>query len=318
MQQVFEFHKGTDLLKNKIETLDVQNRTVYYGDKKGMVYASQLVTHEHSFSLVEIGMTKVSKNKVEKIEAWPFAKVVAVLSGGRVDFLNPEKIEDKSNFYKSGVTHMAINPQHDLALALGKKLHFFSYDQTKGKFVPFTFETKVKEISFSEIPLKIVWNNDLLGIILKSTYVILGPRKNIRLDLCPIGKALYPHLTVYKDQWIAVVGDNICFFEKYKDPIPGRVIPVRATLKAPALHSVTVKDKFLLIVKDIGMSIYNLLDCSPVQEISFDKSWTFRDLACDEHNVYLAMDTAIGQKKDVASCLMYLIGVPLDLSLIHI
>lgn len=143
-------------------------------------------------------------------------------------------------------------------------------------------------------------------MILKKSYAIVNSVKGSIQEICQINDALCPNLLVFGDNWVVVSGDNICLY----DPL-GRLVPnchfyIQATSKSAAIVEMAVFGYYLLIIKESGIYVYNLIDFTKMQEIPFEKDMIFRDIAIDQAHVYLAMDSMSGFRKELRSTIIYL------------
>ena len=146
--------------------------------------------------------------------------------------------------------------------------------------------------------------------MLKKNYLIIDTQKGSPQELCPINNAVFPNILVFRDNWVAVCGDNAIIFDINGKPIPEAMIPLQATSKSAGIVGMVIQNYYLLVIKDSSVSVYNLLDFTKAQEVELEKGLIFRDLAIDSGNVYLAMDVSTGVMKEAISTICYLKETP--------
>eukprot|EP01022_Parablepharisma_sp_SALTPOND_P007787 TRINITY_DN1329_c0_g1_i3.p1 TRINITY_DN1329_c0_g1~~TRINITY_DN1329_c0_g1_i3.p1 ORF type:complete len:985 (+),score=137.12 TRINITY_DN1329_c0_g1_i3:10756-13710(+) len=307
----FEIHRGTDLIKNRIESMDASEGMLCYGDNKGFVYLSKLIITDKDLVTKEIATTRISKNKVDRIAILSAIKLIVVLSDGKLLLLDSTTLENRKVLVKSGVTLFAISPNDHIAIASGKKLSVLFYDPASKQFLP-PAEKKAKEIPFPDHILKMAWNGDYLGVAHKKAYAVVNPKKGLHQDFSHPNNTLSPNILVFKDNWIVVNGDSVSIHEKLGSPLPGGSIPISTTSKSNPVLAMAVKSYYLLVFREGGTHVYNLLDFVKIQEIDFEKGFLYKDLAIDESNVILAMDITIGSKKEISSRIVYLHEIPVQ------
>ncbi len=149
-------------------------------------------------------------------------------------------------------------------------------------------------------------------MVLKKVYMLVGPKKDVHQELCTVNGAAYPCVLVFKENWVVTTGDNVCLFERLGKPVPGGTFSLHASSKSNPILSMAVKQQYLLVMRELGVRIFNLNDCCPVQEISFEKGLVFKDFAMEGNSVLMAMNMASGAKKELASSLVYLREVPVE------
>ncbi len=145
---VFEYKRGTDLLKSRIESMDSLGSIFCYGDPKGFLYLNQLQIGPSEFVCKEATTARVSKSRIDKIEFLKLSGFIVVLTDSKVLLLDPATLDVKTKI-KSGATTFAASPSDFIAVASGKKLHFFGYDTAAKQFLPYG-DKKAKESSMPE------------------------------------------------------------------------------------------------------------------------------------------------------------------------
>eukprot|EP01022_Parablepharisma_sp_SALTPOND_P022285 TRINITY_DN448_c0_g1_i1.p1 TRINITY_DN448_c0_g1~~TRINITY_DN448_c0_g1_i1.p1 ORF type:complete len:947 (+),score=150.37 TRINITY_DN448_c0_g1_i1:3051-5891(+) len=261
--------------------------------------------------LLTLTKTQVSKQKIDRLKILRLTKLLVVLTGGKVVVLNPATLEEKAVLVKSGASTFAVNGNDYIAVAVSKKVLFYFFDLQKVTFLPLTL-TKSNEMPLHEQVNKMVWNNDILGVVTKKNYIIIDPKTIKVQELCPLNNTLYPHLLVFKGSWVLLTADSIMLFENKGRPIPSGSIEIQATSKHSPIYQLAVLDYYLVCLKDFGANIYNLLDFTKVQEIPFEKGWAYRTYAIDGYNLFIARDVPTGSKKELASALIYLMCIPYE------
>jgi len=307
----FIFKPGADISHTRVETMDSLDNLFCYGDSKGFVYVNQLEISENEFIIQDVQKKRYSKYKIDKLEILKLTKLLVVLTDGKVVVLNPATLDEKIVLLKSGGTSFAINFNECIAIAAGKKVVFFIFDLKVADFKPLTLG-KTNEVQLHDAIIKLIWNNDILGVVTKKNYCIIDPMTIKIQELCPLNNTLYPHLLVYKDYWVAITGDNAMIFESRGKPVVSGMIDLQATQKNSQIYAVTVQNYYLIVLKDEGAIIYNLQDFTKTQKVGFDKGWAYKDYAIDHNNIFIIQDIAAGPKKEIYSRLNYLEAVPYD------
>ena len=121
---------------------------------KDLFILFSLILQTNRLRLKKLAKTKVSKNKIDKIEILKLTRFVAVLSGGRVDLLDPGTLVPKNHISKSGATNFAINATDSLAIAHGKKIQLFNFDLKTAQFIAMTIG-KSNEIAVGDVIIKV-------------------------------------------------------------------------------------------------------------------------------------------------------------------
>ncbi len=154
----FEYKRGTEPLKSRIEAMDWNGSTLCYGDHKGFLYLHQLQITATDFLCKELTTVRASKSRVDRIEILRVSGLVLVLTDGKLLLLDPSTLEVRKVLVKSGVTMFAASATDFVAVAMGKKLHFFACDPASKQFLPFG-DKKVKEILLPEPVIKMSINS---------------------------------------------------------------------------------------------------------------------------------------------------------------
>ncbi len=147
--------------------------------------------------------------------------------------------------------------------------------------------------------------------MLRTKYILIGLSKGEVHDLCPLSNSFYPEMLVYKECWIVISGDSVLRFKQSGQPESASPIQLPPTVKTNPILGMTVQKDYLLVFRQAGASVYNLLDSARVQEIEFERDFGFRDFACDGGFVHLALER-IGGGKVEPSSVMFLQEVPTD------
>ena len=308
----FSLCRGTDLIKNRIESMDICENSLYYGDNKGFVYLSQISINDKEFVTKEVATIRISKSKIDRLEVLKLSRFVAVLSDGKISLLDSSTLETKKVLVKSGATLFAASPSDYIGIASGKKLSIQYYDFPAKQFLPVIIDKKPKEIAFPEQILKMSWNGDYLGVAHRKAYAIIDPKKALFQDFSHPNTSLSPNILVFKDSWVVVNGDSVTLHERLGSPLLGVNIAMVTSTKTNPVYAMTIKNYYLLVFREGVVQIYNLLDFSKTQEIELDKGSVFKDLSIDKSNVVVAIDSTFGSKKELSSNIIYLHEIPGD------
>ncbi len=152
----------------------------------------------------------------------------------------------------------------------------------------------------------IAWNGEILGVATKKSYTLIGPKKDVQQELCLLNGTLYPQILVFRENWVVVSGDSVCTFERLGAVVPGGNFVLPATAKSSPIYAMAIKGRYLLVMRDVGIHVYNLVDCAKIQDIPCEKGVQFRDFALSGNNLIIATDTTLGAKKDMPSNITYL------------
>ncbi len=147
-------------------------------------------------------------------------------------------------------------------------------------------------------------------MVLKKNYTTIDTKTLKIQELCPQNNTLYPQILVFRDRWAAVTGDTVMLFEASGKPITSGAIDVEAASKISPIYALAVQNYYLLALRDSGVTVYNLLDFSRIQEIEMEKGWMFHDIVIDEGNVLIAQDMPTTVKREFTTTLLYLKAVP--------
>ena len=311
MLTAFEFRKGTEIANAKVETIDALDGLFCYTDAKGTVYVNQLEISDEEFYAQDVNKNKVAKQKIDQIQILKLTKLIIALTAGKVIILNPATLEEKDVLVKASANSFAINANDYIAISIGKKVAFFFFDLQKVKFTPHTIG-KTNEILLQEPTNKMIWNGDTLGIVSKKNYLIFD-LKTVKLrELCPLNGTLYPCLLVSRGNWVAVTGESVMMFDSSGKVMPNGSLDIQATTKASPISRLAVVDYYLVALRETGAIIYNLLDFTKIQEVPFEKGWTYKDHAIDSLNLFIVHDMPVGPKREPTSFLNYLKGIPYE------
>ena len=305
----FQLRPGTDPLKQRIESVDVLDSLLCYGDSKGFVFLHQLQVSETNFRIQTMANSNISKKPIDQVEFFRSSKNIAVLSNNNLSILDGTTLAVKKLLGKS-VTAFSINQVNEwIAVASGKKIQIFAYKSEINDYAPVVFG-KLSEIPTQDPVSKVVWNGDIIGAAQKKNYVIIGPQSGTVAEFMQFSNTLYPNILVYKDCWLAVSGDSIGVFDKSGKLIPSSAINIQATVKTNPILSIVIQNYYLLILRESLVQVYNLLDYTKVQEIELEKGDTGRVLAPDMDKVLLAVDYVPAPKKDSFGKISYLRAIP--------
>eukprot|EP00831_Metopus_contortus_P067176 TRINITY_DN59929_c0_g1_i1.p2 TRINITY_DN59929_c0_g1~~TRINITY_DN59929_c0_g1_i1.p2 ORF type:complete len:104 (-),score=25.30 TRINITY_DN59929_c0_g1_i1:91-402(-) len=73
----------------KIETIDSVEYFCAYGDNKGNVYSSQIQLEGGEFEIIDMGVEKLAKGKIDQIHILKLTKLIVMLSGGCLLYTSP-------------------------------------------------------------------------------------------------------------------------------------------------------------------------------------------------------------------------------------
>ena len=298
----FVGHKERDIVKNRIEAMDLISDVLYYGDSKGFVYMAKITLTDKKFSTKEFATTRISKDAIISIKAIKSTKTVLVLSAGRVFLLDSTNLEAKKTLIKTEATQLTVSINGNIAIALDNRL-----------IVQMSKENRVKEFSFTAKILNMIWNGELLGIASTKSYLYIDPVKNSEQEFSHPNNAPHPCILVFGDYWLVVNSDSIVLHEKLGAPLPGSSILMQE-FNQPVLEMI-VKSFYLLVLMEKNMDVYNLLDFNRIQRMDFDKECVYKTCAMDNENLLLAMDIVMGYKKDLTSVLIYLYEIPAEVQI---
>lgn len=148
-------------------------------------------------------------------------------------------------------------------------------------------------------------------MVTRKSYILIDTKAVKIHEMCALGSTLYPNLMVFRDSWVAVVGDGAMMFECRGKPMPSG-LDLQATSKSSPIFQLSIMSYYLIALREAGAVIFNLLDSTKLQEIDFGKGWSYKDYAIDGNNVYIAHDLTMGSKKEPASGLIHLKAIPAE------
>lgn len=156
--------------------------------------------------------------------------------------------------------------------------------------------------------------------------MIVGPANGFSSDLFPVNGASYTNILAFKENWVAISGDSVYVFEHAGKQIAGSMMNIGATAKPNTIMAVVISNYYLIIMRDIVVNVFNLMDYSKVQDIELEKGDVGSDMVLNidskdikkasamiADNIIMSLDV-VGEskKKDPMSKLMYLKAIPAD------
>eukprot|EP01022_Parablepharisma_sp_SALTPOND_P004516 TRINITY_DN120428_c0_g1_i1.p1 TRINITY_DN120428_c0_g1~~TRINITY_DN120428_c0_g1_i1.p1 ORF type:complete len:983 (+),score=128.19 TRINITY_DN120428_c0_g1_i1:95-2950(+) len=305
----FQLRPGTDPLKQRLEALDIFGNHICYGDSKGFVFLCQIQVFETSLRCQTLANVNLSKKPIDNLVFMRNSNNIAVLNHGVLSILDGNTLAMKKTLGKN-VTAFSVNPTNDwIAMAIGKKIQLFAYKPETNDFANVVFG-KSAEISAPDSVSMLVWNGDTLGAALKKNYVLIVPQSGTITEFMTMNSTTYPYVGLYKDNWLAISGDNIGIFEKTGKLIPNTAINLQASHKSNPIRSIAVQNYYLLVLRDTIVQVFNLIDCTKVQEIELERADTGRVLVPDVDKVLIAVDAIPAPKKDPLGKVVYLRAIP--------
>ncbi len=298
----FRLRPGTDLMKQRIQSMNADSGILVCGEHKGAVVLNQIFASELDFRLHPLVNTCISKKRVDKIEILRGTKHVVVLSVGLLAVLDPGTLAVKRVLNKSA-TSFAVSPTDWIAFSFAKKVGFACYKADISDFVPLMFG-KHHEVTLSDSVLSVVWNNSIVGATMKKSYVSVAPESGAVTEIAPTAGTPTPNLLVFQDYWVAVSGDSVRLVDQAGKQLPNGQIGIQA--KTNPIISMAVKDYYLIVLRETNVGIYNLMDYTKVQDIELEKNDLGRALAIDGERVLIAVDVSADGKKDAFGQIVYL------------
>jgi len=233
--------------------------------------------------------------------------MLIVLTEGSVLILTTDTLSEMTKLVKSGAILFATNSRDYIAILLKDSISFFYFNDKKVAFMPLQLGNTTS-IKLERSARSLVWNNDTLGIVTKKNYCLVYEGK-IK-DMCSFGNALHQELLVYEDNWVTIVDDYISIYDIIGISVKLKAIDIQASSKSASIVQVVVLKYYLIVLRSVSADIYNLKDYTQMQEIPFDKSFSYKDYAISEENLYIIKHKIINTKKGIASTLICLKSVP--------
>eukprot|EP00826_Nyctotherus_ovalis_P015563 TRINITY_DN14437_c0_g2_i2.p1 TRINITY_DN14437_c0_g2~~TRINITY_DN14437_c0_g2_i2.p1 ORF type:complete len:794 (-),score=317.81 TRINITY_DN14437_c0_g2_i2:41-2422(-) len=158
--------------------------------------------------------------------------------------------------------------------------------------------------SFTEI----VWNDKVFGFIFKKTYATLNHQTGAVAEFAQMNNTLYPYLAVFRENWLALSGDQISMYDKLGKPLPNSSINVHAAAKGNSIQDIKIQNYYLIVLREGVIQIFNLVDFSEVQEIDLERGEVGRFVSCEANRVLVCAESS--QKKESLTRVMCLRTVP--------
>jgi len=300
---VFQLSKEDWRPDIRIEGLDMSNDMVCYGDNKGKVYLSRIAIVNSLLIARDTQSKDISKKTIEKVEFLHQSNMIVVLTCGTLYFLDDKKLKIKSNIGKSIIT-FAVNPFNEqIATAYEKSVSIYSYNSSKEEYETLSLSFgKGNELGVSSSIQRLVWNGEILGIAHKKSFSLINLQEGTSTKTT--NTDLLRCLGVFKNSWVAVLENTIRLFDIKGKPSSAISIP-----KISGVNAMIIQNYYLLLLSDLSVHVFDLIDCKKVQEISIslEKGVIGRALAHAVNKVLIVFD--VQQKKDSGSRVLCLRAV---------
>eukprot|EP00826_Nyctotherus_ovalis_P064961 TRINITY_DN9539_c0_g1_i28.p1 TRINITY_DN9539_c0_g1~~TRINITY_DN9539_c0_g1_i28.p1 ORF type:complete len:998 (+),score=377.34 TRINITY_DN9539_c0_g1_i28:154-2994(+) len=313
--QAFELHTPAIDLKSNIDCMFIKNNLLYYTDSKRVLHLLQYEILNNQLKLADLKAEQMN-SKVDSIESFDEERLL-VLSGGKLGLVNARTLRVEAVGVKGSITKMKVGPNRVVAIARGKELQILAYDKDRNTFTSM-FGKGDKRLIQSEEILGMVWCEDLLGIVHKKAYLTYDLKANGFKEFSQPKNTLYPRIMTFTDLWVVTSGDFVMEYTKTGKLMLNSEIPVESSSKANPVLAMHVRKKFLIVVYEFEIRIFNLNNPKEMQRVKIGQKLSYKGWGMDKENVLLGVGMQKGPKKSLVSGFLILHEIPIEMQMKHL
>lgn len=313
--QAFELHTPAIDLKANVDYVFIKDNLIYYTDTKRVLHLLQYEVLNNQLKLAELKAESLNA-KVDCMESFDEEKLL-VLCGGKLGLVGAKTLKVEMAGVKGSISGVKVGPNCVVAVARGKELQILKYDKDRNAFASM-FGKGDKRLIQSEEILGMAWCEDLLGIVHKKAYLIYNFKANNFKEFCQPKNTLYPRIMVFTDLWIVTSGDFVMEYTRTGNLMPKSEIPVESSVKANPVLAMHVRKKFLIVVYEHEIRIFNLNDPKEMQRLKVGCRLSYKGWGMDRENVLLGVAMQKGPKKSLTSGFLILHEIPIEMQMKHL